>query len=276
MGKFLYKETKDRPILQQKLRESPFFTFIEPFYKDGETDKVEEEEAEKVEEEESENESDDDGGKEVESKAQVDSKAEEVEAEVNEKMFKKSSRGIEILLRAYNKVTKKFHFGESDPFAPTARDFALIFGFRRVEESPEVVELLKEGVTDTHRKFMVDNFNKVPRVMISKTKIEEKLTSAVKDETNPVFFIRTLAMWLCTVIFFTDSGGSNFAQRWLPHIFLMDEVSWPDHILNFLVEKMEKGGGCTTFLLVKKERSKENCFVFESCFINFTSSYLDV
>ncbi|KAI3869429.1 hypothetical protein MKX03_020983, partial [Papaver bracteatum] len=65
-------------------------------------------------------------------------------------------------------------------------------------------------------------------------------------------------MCLCTVFFFTDTSGAYFSQRWFPYVFSMHRVSWPDHIVKYLMDNIMKPKGkdglkrvpgCIPFLL---------------------------
>ncbi|KAI3863986.1 hypothetical protein MKW98_031578, partial [Papaver atlanticum] len=65
-------------------------------------------------------------------------------------------------------------------------------------------------------------------------------------------------MWLCIMFFLTDTGGNYFTQIWLLYLFSMHRVSWPDHIVKYLMDSIKKPKGkdglkrvpgCTPLLL---------------------------
>lgn len=265
IGNLLYDALEKKPSLDNALKDSPFFPFFKPFYKRKDL-----EDHTKEKEEESEEEEDEDDGDEKEDEDNVDEEDYEeeeavgkeesedegaVESEINEKMFTKSTIAMDLLLSGYNKSTNKFEFGKWKLCTPTAKDFATIFGFKRLVEEPELKKILAEGARDEHWDFLDLQFNREKNTMVTKKQIQEKLLMVAEDDTNTELFMRIFAMYLCTVFFFTDASGVNFAAKWLPHIYHMDKVSWPDHIVNHLLCKLKNRRGqsvhgCTAFILV--------------------------
>ncbi|KAI3843666.1 hypothetical protein MKW98_013602, partial [Papaver atlanticum] len=122
-----------------------------------------------------------------------------------------------------------------------------MFKIRRVIESEELKKLLKQknGVEPTARlknKFRQER-DPYFSEKITKNEIECKLKDAAKDESNPQHFVRLFVMWLCTMFFFTDAGTTGLAKKWLSHILNMDKVSWPDHIVEYLLKNIGKHKG---------------------------------
>ncbi|KAI3863908.1 hypothetical protein MKW98_031500, partial [Papaver atlanticum] len=176
-----------------------------------------------------------------------------------DKLLTKSNLAIQLLIGAFDKKTSKFKFGDKETAFECSlepRDFAIMFKIRRVTESEELKKLLKQKNGPEPAAWLKNKFRPEKDADISekimKAEIERKLKDAAKDESDPQHFVRLFAMWLCTIFFFTYAGATGLAKKWLPHILNMDKVSWPDHIVEYLLKYIgkQKGSvtGCTTLL----------------------------
>lgn len=232
-GHLFYEELPKRPALLAATKECPFWGLIEPFFK--------------------------------EQPIQWTNKEYAIETEV----FTKLPEAIEMILGCYKRNTLKekqsgaFHFGGNE-HVPTAEDFAVIFKMQRIKEDPDMTRKLAKP-RETHLIFLNKEFPREPNkkdYKITRQKIESRMIDAIVKNEPPEYFLIFLGMWICTIFFFTDSSGNFFSQKWIPHIFLMYRVSWPDLVVNYLMEnintpKGKKGlksvAGCTPFLLVLKK-----------------------
>lgn len=131
---------------------------------------------------------------------------------------------------------------------------------RRLVESEDLKQHLKPKKGLDYNEFLNKKFRPERpadcSAAILKNEVVSKLKRATEDESDPVHFVRLFAMWLCTVFLFPNAGMTSFPKKLLPHILLMDKVSWPDHVVEYLISNLEKKKAeqltiarCTTLLV---------------------------
>ncbi|KAI3942499.1 hypothetical protein MKW98_013151, partial [Papaver atlanticum] len=136
----------------------------------------------------------------------------------------KIPQAIEILLSFHDSVVvrKKVQVGfvfNNKVYVPTTDDFVVFFNVQRRLEDDELKKKLSK-VTADHLKFLHKHFPPIEGkdYKVTRQHIDTVLIEEAENGKDPALFLIFFGMWLCTVFFFTDTGGNYFTQRWLPYL----------------------------------------------------------
>ncbi|KAI3940842.1 hypothetical protein MKW98_014901, partial [Papaver atlanticum] len=213
MSYYLYKVLKDKPEHVKAFRESLFWGFIELFFKEEPENRP----------------------------------AKDVTTERD--AYTKIPQALEMLLGFHDSavVRKKVQVGfvfNNKVYVPTTDNFVVFFNVQRRFEDAGLKKKLSK-VTAHHIKFLHKHFPPIEGkdYKVTRKQIDTVLREAATNGKDPTLFLIFFAMWLCTVFFFTDTGGNFFTQRWFPYLFSMHRVSWPDHIVNYLMDSIKNPKG---------------------------------
>ncbi|XP_026419587.1 VID27-like protein [Papaver somniferum] len=241
--------------------------------------KVIEDDSEETESESDEEEKEQSDEDDQESSLEEEEEKDELQKRANQI---KSSK---LMMSAFNKETLKFKFGKSEECGIKPRDFSFIFKMRRLIESEELQQQLKPKKGLDYSVFLNKKFRPEKPVdcadPITKAEVVHKLKISAEDESDPEHFVKIFAMCLCTIFLFPNTGTTSFPKKLLPHILLMDKVSWPDHVVEHLnsnlankKEKQVTVVGCTTLLVCRFCEHTKNYISKRDSFENATPRFL--